>query len=282
MTRHSKNNTSLGYFTKAEKDKLKKDYGTIEARLDKRSIKNFCDCGICLKTAINPLCCNEGHIFCRECILKNILAQRKSHKNLKMAYKNHKASLKNKQNIEIEKAKTEALKTFEKTNNTLNFADSNSQLEVETKSLENEYDSSVWGLRVKTPENKIRQIKKPNKLKIICPRKQKTSENTKMGTLDHQISFKKLAKISFLLKNGEIWCKICDRKINNNCQTVALVDCGHVFCQKCVEKALKNSKICIECEEKFKKYQKLEKGGSGFAAHGNNIEAKKYSQPFIS
>lgn len=73
--RHSKNNNDLAFFTYDEKRKL--GYGTQKERLGKDSIKPFDACSLCLKPVIDPMCCQKGHIFCKECILECLLAQKK-------------------------------------------------------------------------------------------------------------------------------------------------------------------------------------------------------------
>ncbi|KAF8409390.1 hypothetical protein HHK36_005465 [Tetracentron sinense] len=73
--RHSKNNNDLAFFTYDEKRKL--GYGTQKERLGRDSIKPFDACSLCLKPFIDPLCCQKGHVFCKECILECLLAQKK-------------------------------------------------------------------------------------------------------------------------------------------------------------------------------------------------------------
>lgn len=73
--RHSKNNNDLAFFTYDEKRKL--GYGTQNERLGRDSIKPFNACSLCLKPFIEPMSCLKGHIFCRECILECLLAQKK-------------------------------------------------------------------------------------------------------------------------------------------------------------------------------------------------------------
>ncbi|PKI35844.1 hypothetical protein CRG98_043753 [Punica granatum] len=73
--RHSKNNNDLAFFTYDEKRKL--GYGTQRERLGKDSIKPFDACCLCLKPFIDPMCCQKGHVFCKECILECLLAQKK-------------------------------------------------------------------------------------------------------------------------------------------------------------------------------------------------------------
>ncbi|KAG0358638.1 hypothetical protein BC939DRAFT_442097 [Gamsiella multidivaricata] len=74
MSRHSKNNTARGHFTYAEKQML--DYGTKKQRLGRDSMRDYDACYLCLQTARDPVCCSEGHISCRECVIENIIAQR--------------------------------------------------------------------------------------------------------------------------------------------------------------------------------------------------------------
>ena len=77
MTRHSKNNTALGVFTYAEKQKLKGVYGTLNSRMGRDSQKPFDHCSLCLAQARTPLVCSGGHLFCKECIYNSIVQQRK-------------------------------------------------------------------------------------------------------------------------------------------------------------------------------------------------------------
>ena len=73
--RHSKNNNDLAFFTYDEKRKL--GYGTQKERLGKDSIKPFDACCICLQPFIEPLSCQKGHLFCKECIFECLLSQKK-------------------------------------------------------------------------------------------------------------------------------------------------------------------------------------------------------------
>ncbi|CAG8708840.1 12014_t:CDS:1, partial [Acaulospora colombiana] len=76
MTRHSKNNTANSVFSKAEYDKLKAHYGTQRALLGSKSHRAFNACSLCLSKAVNPVSCSKGHLFCKECVMKDLLSQR--------------------------------------------------------------------------------------------------------------------------------------------------------------------------------------------------------------
>lgn len=100
MSRHSKNNTSRPIFTYAERQKLK-DYGTINQRLGKDSLKDFDACSLCLHALVMPLAwyvyrnditfsslgSPQGHLFCKECIYSALLSQKKEIKRQNKLYK---------------------------------------------------------------------------------------------------------------------------------------------------------------------------------------------------
>ncbi|ETS76063.1 hypothetical protein PFICI_13007 [Pestalotiopsis fici W106-1] len=79
---HSKRNTSRAVFTSHEREQAKKAWGASSARLSRDSMLPFSACRLCLETAEEPVACVHGDVFCRECALSNILAQKKEIKRL--------------------------------------------------------------------------------------------------------------------------------------------------------------------------------------------------------
>jgi len=77
MTKHSRNNTASSVFTYAEYKKLDSHYGTKKQRLGAESMRPFDACALCLQRARDPTACSRGHIYCKECIYADLLAQRK-------------------------------------------------------------------------------------------------------------------------------------------------------------------------------------------------------------
>jgi len=77
MSKHSKNNTSSSVFTYQERQKLKTVYGTHQSRIGQDSIKTFEMCTICNNRLIEPTCCEEGHMFCRSCVIEFLVKQKK-------------------------------------------------------------------------------------------------------------------------------------------------------------------------------------------------------------
>ncbi|KAF8317897.1 hypothetical protein DL93DRAFT_479799 [Clavulina sp. PMI_390] len=77
MTKHSRNNTASSVFTYAEYKKLDAHYGTKKQRLGAESMRQFDACSLCLQRARDPVACQRGHIYCRECALSDLLSQKK-------------------------------------------------------------------------------------------------------------------------------------------------------------------------------------------------------------
>ncbi|CEL52071.1 Nitric oxide synthase-interacting protein homolog OS=Drosophila melanogaster GN=CG6179 PE=3 SV=1 [Rhizoctonia solani AG-1 IB] len=82
MTKHSRNNTANSVFSYAEYKKLS-DYGTKKQRLGVDSMKRFDACTLCLQQAREPVACEEGHVYCTECIYADLLSQKKDIKRFK-------------------------------------------------------------------------------------------------------------------------------------------------------------------------------------------------------
>ncbi|KAJ6627917.1 hypothetical protein B0H10DRAFT_1778997 [Mycena sp. CBHHK59/15] len=83
MTKHSKNNTASSIFSYAEYRKASAEYGTKRQRLGNESMRRFDACSLCLQTAREPVCCKDGHLFCKECAVNDLLTQKKDLKRQK-------------------------------------------------------------------------------------------------------------------------------------------------------------------------------------------------------
>jgi nitric oxide synthase-interacting protein len=83
--RPGKRNTSRSVFTSHERSLAKAAWNSTTARLSRDSFLPFASCRLCLLPARSPVSCPHGDIFCRECALSNILAQKKEIKRLEKA-----------------------------------------------------------------------------------------------------------------------------------------------------------------------------------------------------
>ncbi|KAH7117807.1 zinc finger-containing protein [Dendryphion nanum] len=110
---HSKRNTSLAFFTSHERASLKNTWGSQSSRLTSDSFLPFGSCQLCLLLAVDPVACPAGDLFCRECAMTNLLAQRKEMKRLEKAAARAADDEEDLRAREDEEARTRAVRDFE-------------------------------------------------------------------------------------------------------------------------------------------------------------------------
>ncbi|KAL3643371.1 E3 ubiquitin-protein ligase csu1 [Castilleja foliolosa] len=284
--RHSKNNNDLAFFTYDEKRKL--GYGTQKERLGKDSIKPFDVCCLCLKPYIEPMSCTKGHVYCKECILECLLSQKKDiqrKKSAHVAQQNQEKEEEEEERLTLQKARE--LDTFDQQNhgavpqyNDKNYnTDKNSfhgANSVKTTSYEEEAlrTMKAFWLPSATPDAP-KKVDDPS-TDTICP---EGNEKLRLKTL-FPICFTEdtgAQKRSTSLDKTYI-CPSCKVMLTNTLSLVALSSCGHVFCKKCADKFISVDKVCLVCDKPCKERNliNLSKGGTGFAGHGDHLEAKDF------
>ncbi|KAI0851868.1 ENOS interacting protein [Daldinia vernicosa] len=112
---HSKRNTSRAVFTSHERDLAKRAWSSTTARLSRESFLPFSSCGLCLEIAQDPVSCVHGDIFCRECALSNILAQKKEIKRLEKVREQAEREALEERARQEEEARERAVREFEMT-----------------------------------------------------------------------------------------------------------------------------------------------------------------------
>ncbi|KAJ8549657.1 hypothetical protein K7X08_033364 [Anisodus acutangulus] len=283
--RHSKNNNDLAFFTYDEKRKL--GYGTQKERLGKDSIKPFDACCLCLKPFIDPLCCQKGHVFCKECILECLLSQKNDIKRKLAVHAGQQKQDKEEEEERLMLQKARELDAFDQQNHgpVPQYNDKNYNRDkngfhgansVRATSYEEEAlrTMKAFWLPSATPDAPAK-VEAPS-TSTTCP---EGNEKIKMKNLfpihftedtSAQKKHKSLDK-SFI-------CPSCKVTLTNTLSLVALNTCGHVFCKKCAEKFVAVDKVCVVCDRpcKDRNLVNVEKGGTGFAAHGDNLEAKDF------
>ncbi|KAI0399591.1 hypothetical protein F4802DRAFT_610761 [Xylaria palmicola] len=116
---HSKRNTSRAVFTSYERELARKSWTATSARLSRESFLPFSACRLCLETAIDPVSCAHGDIFCRECALGNILAQKKEIRRLEKLREQEEREARERQAELDTEAHERAVREFELTQNGL-------------------------------------------------------------------------------------------------------------------------------------------------------------------
>lgn len=109
-----KRNTARSVFTSYERSLAKSAWSNNSARLSRDSFLPFASCRLCLLPARSPVACPHGDIFCRECALSNILAQKKDIKRLEKVKEREMAEAEEVTAKEEEEARQRAVEEFEK------------------------------------------------------------------------------------------------------------------------------------------------------------------------
>ncbi|KAL2256698.1 hypothetical protein VTK26DRAFT_1263 [Humicola hyalothermophila] len=112
---HSKRNTSRPIFTSHERAMARAAWGSSTARLSRESFLPFASCWLCLEPAIDPVACAHGDIFCRECALTNILAQKKEIKRAEKAREQEEREAQEERARRDAEAQERAIREFELT-----------------------------------------------------------------------------------------------------------------------------------------------------------------------
>ena len=93
----------------------KSAWTSSSARLNRDSFLPFGSCSLCLESAVDPVACPHGDMFCRECALNNILAQRKEIKRLEKAREQEEREAAELRARQEEEEQARAVKEFEMT-----------------------------------------------------------------------------------------------------------------------------------------------------------------------
>lgn len=112
---HSKRNTSLPHFTSYERGLLRSTWGTKRTVIGRDSFLPFASCRLCLQPARSPVvaCANAGDLFCRECAINDLLAQRQEIKRLEREREDAKKRLVEEEERGLEEAREQELRDFE-------------------------------------------------------------------------------------------------------------------------------------------------------------------------
>ncbi|GKT43750.1 E3 ubiquitin-protein ligase CSU1 [Colletotrichum spaethianum] len=89
-------------------------WASTSARLSRDSFLPFGSCYLCLEIARDPVSCSHGDIFCRECAVANLLAQKKEIKRLERAREKAEQEILEAQARQDAEAQERAIKEFEK------------------------------------------------------------------------------------------------------------------------------------------------------------------------
>lgn len=268
MTRHSKNNTAGAFFTSAERSRL--DYGTQSQRLGRESFRKANACYVCLQTANDPVCCPEGHLFCRECILNFIITQRTQ---LQQQIDDYERRQRQKQAEERNKSEIEQRKQLELfEQQAINTKKAKKTEKIEKAGMLPSTAGSFW-LPGSTPTSNATHAVPPKK-EVSCPAGK------------HPITSKRLVTVRWSMEGDECICRVCGKGIAKVTRLVLLKGCGHVCCQRCHEELCKDQDggiNCPQCNTAIGADDVLPMAfdGTSFAGSGGQVEVKRHEPALI-
>jgi len=292
MSRHAKNNCSSAVFTSYERSKL--NYGTQKTRLGKDSIKSWDCCSLCLQQLIDPLSCPKGHLFCKECIYSNLLAQKKEISKKLKEWGEEQTHLREEEQKKKEQEKMDEIQRFEKQETSvLPPTSSSSSKNTATQQHNTDSNTSTTTPQSLTTSNTTTtsssttdEALKVSSYWTLTPSVEPSSSSNKKPPLtvtmcsegNHPLRIKQLIKVSLGKGDSKHSCPVCLKQLTNATKVTLLSSCGCVYCQSCASK-FSGEGECSVCNKSFQQDDliQLQSGGTGFAGHGNKLEASKFS-----
>ncbi len=250
MSRHSKNNTAHSIFTYTERQRLN-EWGTIKARLGSiplshprtldDSMKKFEHCILCLSRVVKPVICPKGHLFCKQCLIENLIEQKKETKRELAAWEGEQASAKLKEVSKVEAEREKIKRQFVENMQTVPFTKERDKyervLDEEKKEKQKIIDvinehktdpatkkewikTSFWAPEM-TPMTEPTRRTAPPDPRLKCP------SHAKAG---HWIRLKDMIDIKLEeTDKGEFCCWVCKDTLGHQ-KIVAIKQCGHTMC----------------------------------------------------
>ncbi|KAG8531406.1 uncharacterized protein KY384_003035 [Bacidia gigantensis] len=286
---HSKRNTSLAFFTSHERSLLKTTWGSQSTRLTRDSFLPFASCQLCLQPSVSPVACaTNGEIFCRECAVSNLLAQKKEIKRLEREGAKEKEEAEEERLGEEEERKRREVERFEET---MRGEDGRGVKRKGSPGAEggegkagkvrriSRWDEeekselpSFWVPSLTPATKKDRSATAGLKLQPLCPAS--TPENK------HNISLKTLVKVNFTYSRAKgdggaerPICPACVKALSNTGKAIMGIPCGHVVCKACKERVMGGEKDedgkggdavrCFVCDEDLTEGGERRDGKSG-------------------
>jgi nitric oxide synthase-interacting protein len=273
MSRHSKSVNAKPYFSHAERKKLT-EYGTQNQRVSKDSLIEVGICGLCLKQVKSPVITPHGYLYCKECILENILAQKKNIKQNKEELELEKKK-ENLQKLLEEKEKEEKIKKeFDKITNY-----KSEDLVFGTKEKKQSLSSgdNFW-IPTKTPEASDASLKKI-KEEILDP------------CCSKPIKLKLLLDVNFKTSKEEekkfeqkFECPCCRKNFEGGLKCIVLKPCGDTICVNCFKKFTSKDLVCLVCSKKLKTskdFIQIEASFTSFSSSAGEKSVSKHWEPQI-
>ncbi|KAL4801085.1 hypothetical protein BDV19DRAFT_384101 [Aspergillus venezuelensis] len=248
---HSKRNTSLPHFTSYERSLLRNSWGTQRSSIGRDSFLPFGSCRLCLHPSRTPsvACAHNGDLFCRECAISDLLAQRKEIARLEKEREAARKAIEEETAKAKEEGREREVREFEMVS--MGFDDRGNPKKRKVGDEKKDEEEMMRTKREKASSNKDTLpsfwvpsltpgtdsneniLVKTVKLQPVCP------GSTEQKT--HSYSLKSLVDVHFTEEAGADGnmvriCPSCKKTLTNTVKVMLTKPCGHVICKPCVDK----------------------------------------------
>ena len=296
-SRHSKNAGTMGSESLTYHEKKALGFGTITERLGKETVKAFDACALSLTHATDPVVTPEGVLYDREHILRCLLRQKKDIARKLRAWEDQLARDAGEADAKAAEAREEAVERFHRAANQAIAADppgGSDGADADVSDDDDESDArrasvsaaqvraatdekarrakelNAFWLPSKTPDAAIRLDRKPE-THTICPT---TGKKLRMKDLT-DVKWTKLppSAAEDAASRWRYMCPVTRETLTDASRVVVLKPSGAAVSEEAYDKVLAREKEWDG--RRIKGVVKLQRGGSGFAASGTQVESKK-------
>lgn len=261
-------------------------FGTIKERLGKDTVKDFNCCALGLHVCADPYATDEGVLYEREFIVRNLIEQKKSIEKMKLSVERLKMQRSEEEKEKEEHAKAKEIKKFHAQNHGGGkyqemddvFDDGDGKQMAKRSEFGSKFDkeraeslNEFWTNTVRTKENVAESSSsgisaKKNSLYTKCPQTGK------------KLRAKDLTKVKWTKATDDesvFICPVIMKTFTNSTPIVILKPTGDAISKEAYDLVIKKEGAYEGKKVDPKKdVIHLQRGGTGFAASGTQVESK--------
>jgi len=295
MTRHGINQTNHSVYSRAEREKDKKEagYGSEKMRLGKDAIKGFDCCSLTLQPTKRPVVTPQGYIFDKEAILTFILEKKEEYNKKLKEYERQKDEEIKDFRDTAEQDEAEAKAKFEATEKSIvtKRVEAFKSKDEEKESLHREYKGSdkyychdtkkrvlpAFWLPSMAPLAKKGKLSKPDKT-VYCPMSRQPIKVKDLVDVIWTEVRDPDVKESLISRADRYQCAVTGDTLNNSSHVAVLRPTGHVVTMECVQKIIKKDWTHPLTGQTLKEKDIIEmvRGATGFSSTNEQLKAENY------
>ena len=282
-SRHSKNAGTMGSENLTYHEKKALGFGTVKERLGKETVKDFDACSLGLQHALDPVVTPEGVLYDREHILQCLLHQKKDIARKMKTWEGEQARDAEKASAEEEAKRLAELEKFELENKGgfVNYGAS-AGTSTATGTSDARIASSADVAATQDDKERMKTMKAfwlPSKTPTAERKAEKPDTDTKCPTTLKKLRLKDLLAVKWTkVRKGEeiggarYMCPVTFKTFTNATKIVVLKPSGHAVSEEAWTKVVKDEGTYDG--HRVKGVIRLQRGGSGFAGSGTQVESK--------